>query len=693
MTSRCAVASCLLALTAGCIPLPEYGDEGEPCFKNGTCKEGLECIEDVCTGCTPRCENLCSPAPDGCGGQCPGPCPGGTYCDAGDCLVCDNDAHCGAQCQDCTSGGGTCLAQQCCYPDCTGRACGPDGCGGDCGGCQSGESCNQQTGQCIPNARPQIEWDDIGGARFSPGTRQAAFSVRFSEAVTGVGTGGATIDGGAFLSGFTTRDGVTWTFEVAAVHNGGSYTISFNENIRDDLRESLVPTTRGFLVEVGTVMYVTPDGTGSGASPADPTNLINALVTAGEGTDILAAQGTYTTFIELVPGVGLFCGFSSNFQQRDPQNYQTIIEQGTLYATASTYQPEAGVRRIIDGCVIETSYGSEPSMAVDVGLGASPIISQCAIRNYDAPRSIGIRVQNSGASILNNTLQSNAAAETTDYAGILLSAADDPRIFGNRVDAGDGPGPSVGLSGSMTGGRIWQNVFFGGGGAGPGSPHPGAAIKIDGGSPSIVNNQIHGGTNKATTSGISCGPGSALIAHNTVYSGDGSTQSTALGILDDGANPVVVNNILFGSAGGICIREMGAAADPSSCQNNLLFGCGQGLYLDEGSDAYTTPADIDNLLHDGDIQDGTCTLDVDCETSRFGGNLTFAGTPAELFVDFQGLDWHLNTNEPGIIGSGKGTFGGDCGSQESPVSCGEVSMDLDGAWRNTPVTPGAYERD
>ncbi|MFH2008455.1 MAG: hypothetical protein ABI333_17850 [bacterium] len=36
-----------------------------------------------------------------------------------------------------------------CVPDCTGRACGGDGCGGSCGTCQPGEGCDP-AGQCIP---------------------------------------------------------------------------------------------------------------------------------------------------------------------------------------------------------------------------------------------------------------------------------------------------------------------------------------------------------------------------------------------------------------------------------------------------------------------------------------------------------------------------------------------------------------
>lgn len=692
-----------LVFVAGCIPLPDYGDEGEPCFKNGTCKDGLECINGICTtdSCTPQCENKCSPSPDGCGGECPGPCPTEYYCDAGACLKCDTDEHCGMQCQDCTTDGGICYQEVCCYADCAGRNCGTDGCGGDCGSCMPGESCDDD-GQCVPNAPPRIEWDDISGTQLSAGTHQAAFAVRFSEAVTGVGSGGVTLQGAATLSGFTTQDGVTWTFEAVGLYNGASYTISFNGNIRDDLGASLEPVDRMFSVAAGTVLYVTEDGNGSGDTPGDPTNLINAIVTAQPGTDILVAQGTYSTFIEIVPEVGLFCGFSSNFQTRNPVNLQTIIEQGTLYATATFIGAEGNIRRIIDGCVISSFYGNEPAIAVDIGVDADPVVSQCQIYTADAPKSYGIRARGSGALILNNVVLSGASAETTEYTGILLGSSGDPQVFGNWIDAGAGAGSATCISVEQGHGRIWENLIIGGVAVGPGSPHPSYGIQIKQGDPSVVNNLIHGGYNRTSTTGISCGSTNALIAHNTVYAGEGATESTALELLDDGASPILVNNIFFSGAGGVCIRERGTASDPLSCEHNLLFGCSQALYVDEGNSDISDIGFI-NELNNKDVEDGVCTPESDCEHSRFGYNITTADPPAELFVDLDGFDenintlgdnnWRLATGDTAITGGGKGTFGGNCGSMETPASCGEVGMDLDGAWRTTPVTPGAYERD
>ena len=98
-------------------------DDGKGCTLDdkcvsGTCtgatcaSKGLECWQDSCVACAPKCEGKACGS-DSCGGQC-GACPVGSVCSA---------------------------AFQCCVPNCTGKQCGDDGCGGSCGGCLAGLSC------------------------------------------------------------------------------------------------------------------------------------------------------------------------------------------------------------------------------------------------------------------------------------------------------------------------------------------------------------------------------------------------------------------------------------------------------------------------------------------------------------------------------------------------------------------------
>ncbi len=85
---------------------------------SGTCvgstcaAKGLECYQDACVTCAPKCSGK-SCGSDACGGSC-GAC---------------------EPTQVCTTQG------QCCTPNCTGKECGDDGCGGSCGGCKPGLSC------------------------------------------------------------------------------------------------------------------------------------------------------------------------------------------------------------------------------------------------------------------------------------------------------------------------------------------------------------------------------------------------------------------------------------------------------------------------------------------------------------------------------------------------------------------------
>ncbi len=89
----------------------------------GTCASGYSCSSNQCVAsCTPNCSGKACGS-DGCGGSC-GTCASGYSCNTS----------------------GQCVAS--CVPSCSGKACGSDGCGGSCGTCASGYSCNT-SGQCV----------------------------------------------------------------------------------------------------------------------------------------------------------------------------------------------------------------------------------------------------------------------------------------------------------------------------------------------------------------------------------------------------------------------------------------------------------------------------------------------------------------------------------------------------------------
>jgi hypothetical protein len=155
-----------------CEPLCTPSCDGKACGNNGC---GGSCGD--CSAPTPFC-NLgtcgatCVPSCDGrvcgdddCGGSC-GSCAVSESCVGGTCAPLPNELTCaGGRCggnapggcscaASCLSGGAPCCADAeavCgCFPKCTDKACGDDGCGGSCGSCDAGERCSA-TQVCVPD--------------------------------------------------------------------------------------------------------------------------------------------------------------------------------------------------------------------------------------------------------------------------------------------------------------------------------------------------------------------------------------------------------------------------------------------------------------------------------------------------------------------------------------------------------------
>ncbi len=137
-----------VCLNAVCSGITELCQDGNPCTVD-TCETDVGCVF------TPDTGSVCS---DG------DPCTGPDACDNGTCggkpVSCDDANACTTDA--CVSGsgcthanatgscgsGGVCYQGGCCTPNCSGKACGSDGCGGSCGSCPSGGAC-QPDGTCI----------------------------------------------------------------------------------------------------------------------------------------------------------------------------------------------------------------------------------------------------------------------------------------------------------------------------------------------------------------------------------------------------------------------------------------------------------------------------------------------------------------------------------------------------------------
>ena len=164
--------------------------DGKVCGDNGcggtcgtcagalTCNKNGACVDKPDT-CSPDCDGKAC-GPDGCDGVC-GICGKADLCQDGACVanpvaacgslptygLCQGDTlrfcsatgpseiDCAAQGLACvaTSSKADCVTPGSCLPDCTGRACGDDGCGGSCGGCSKDDACIDGTcviDGCVP---------------------------------------------------------------------------------------------------------------------------------------------------------------------------------------------------------------------------------------------------------------------------------------------------------------------------------------------------------------------------------------------------------------------------------------------------------------------------------------------------------------------------------------------------------------
>ncbi len=146
-----------------------------------TCDASGQCV-DPCAGPKPLTCLTATCGDDGCGGTC-GACATGSECISGQCQKmgsldscvghCGSTAPSGCYCMKGCEASGTCCADfgaTCtCKPNCTGKACGDDGCGGTCGVCPSNTPYCGATGQCTATCTPKCSGktcgdDGCGGA-------------------------------------------------------------------------------------------------------------------------------------------------------------------------------------------------------------------------------------------------------------------------------------------------------------------------------------------------------------------------------------------------------------------------------------------------------------------------------------------------------------------------------------------------
>ena len=170
--------------------------------------------------------------------------------------------------------------------------------------------------------------------------------------------------------------------------------------------------------QAGTI-YVSPDGTGSGADWANATSLTNALRINQANDSIWLAQGTYTntaTFTIASNNIALYGGFTNGMatlEERNWTNYLTILDgkaQDRRVVTVS------GANVLLDGVIITNSYGAAAGGLTKTTAGALTV-ANCRLVNHEGRTTDmrGIGASFTGGPVLltncvvaNNTISGSA---------------------------------------------------------------------------------------------------------------------------------------------------------------------------------------------------------------------------------------------------------------------------------------------
>ena len=265
---------------------------------------------------------------------------------------------------------------------------------------------------------------------------------------------------------------------------------------------------------------------------------------------------------------------------------------------------------------------------------------------YGSTHSMGIHSLNESRP---GIWESFIAAGGGNYsAGISLDGTNAGRIEAgfNVVFGGTGTW-AEGIYAKNMEGIIYTSLIHGGGADAAGS----RGVRLDGGTPSIENNTIYGGSASTTLP-------------------DGTTPSS-FGISCEPSQPEIMSNVIFTGGAGAQVGIFNANGLASSAAYNLFYNSSGTMALYD----YDTGAYVESEL---------TTLEADL--TNFHHNVT--GDPA--FADDDGADddidtmddndWHLTAATPASITEGGWMSGDDY-------------LDLDGTRRTAPWSIGAYEYD
>lgn len=339
-------------------------------------------------------------------------------------------------------------------------------------------------------------------------------------------------------------------------------------------------------------LFVSPAGSGSACSQANPCALQTALSIATDGDTLYIAQGTYTgsggAVITLTKSITLYGGWNGSTTSppvRDPDAHPTTIDgegarrgvyiAGNITPTLHGLRITRGDAAGLGGYVYYGTY--------DAGGGVYVITATVTLANNDifsntAPYGAGVFLGNSLGTLDHNTILSNTA---THAGGGLFAYEGAPTLIGNAIISNTAPNIGGGLYLFSTAPRLLYNTIadnstnvFGGG------------VTVASCSPIFTGNLVIG--NKAKEGGgIKLWYSHSSLTNNVIA--DNRATISGSGLWIGGSKPSLLHTTLArntgGDGSGVLVTVAGTTHSNVFMTNTILVSHTVGISVTAGSTA------------------------------------------------------------------------------------------------------------